>query len=1258
MKENFILNGIYSVHEYFQSDILGSLYAGKNKITNELIFIRIFENIYINESVLTNIHEKTKDLHNPRILHFITWDTVKSCDDKRFLNKYFMVYKYFHGRHITYEDLENRTQIEILQLIEKLIRAVVTLNNRKIVYYYFTENDFLVKENEDGKLDIKVLNYGFYTVDMLMECAGNNSSAADTAPEILEHKQLSSAVDIYSIGLLMYKWIFKKHPFLGSDLNETIENVTGGKLNFDSKYMLKNNIPFKLREIISKALTHNPKHRYRMITNISMHLIKEFQIIDTKKESSKIHKLTEPEFTNRKSEIRFLKKNYDDIFYKKKLKFILLYGESGIGKTSIVKTFAREQRLTGSNVFQCKCSRETTAKSSVVVNFIRNQFISRKEKEKFNEKFYKLFVTGGHSKNELTSLSSNLMSFLYSYIKRFISITGSVWIIENLEFIDELTANFLIYLKTNYSKIKLLVITTLNVPERVSHIGLIDNFLIPRLLYHEFHNTDFYDELKISYLKKEEVAELIASILNYDYSPVVFSEMLLKKVRGNPKLIINLFKFWYQKQLLLFRDSVWIVEVDNFDDLPIPAFINQRYADVWSEIDENCREILFLISVYNAPSPMELITDLIPKPDLENSVNYLLNHNILKISEGDNFFFEDNGFRYFVYKKIDSAKRKRLHWLCAKFIEQKSDYFSNLSDVESLVEHYKHLNNISKLIYYCIQAAELNAEEYSYQKSKLYYEKAFELFENETLDKKQAEKFILISYNLLDILWTLEDVDEIDKLCSKILDIIEKTDIEDLDLSYIYFNIGKLHRFRNPQQSIDFLDTAEKYALMHNNGRNLLEIYSLKAVIYAERKRFDEGEACVAYIEKNFDKFDNPNLRVKSMNSLGVFYLLQNRYSEKAFNIFTEIINYYEENIDRIHDLKLISFVYNNIGISYMHKSDFEMAILHYEKSKLLKSKLNLNISISKTYNNLALCYTYIGNYRQGIYNIIKAIEEASVFEGKYTNLIIKYYIFFINIHVKLGNFSKALMIKKKVFDLSAGKFKLAMERLADIFAYSFIIIDDDEIENIKFLIKENEIDDKEVKIRENLLLWIDALNECYRYNDWSNFKNIKKTMDSFRNSSYRDLYFISYVFEALYELLAKKRIHKAKISKLIENLEEELKYNNLQFRLKILLNTVKSTISDEPLKYLQIAEKISYEKMDYVLLSFVYFMKTKYYLKKKNYEKAFIFLKKNFALYKKIFDNLPSDYRHKYKAFFPLMLIKEYMNKISIHLIENNSTK
>ena len=179
-------------------------------------------------------------------------------------------------------------------------------------------------------------------------------------------------------------------------------------------------------------------------------------------------------------------------------------------------------------------------------------------------------------------------------------------------------------------------------------------------------------------------------------------------------------------------------------------------------------------------------------------------------------------------------------------------------------------------------------------------------------------------------------------------------------------------------------------------------------------------KACFFYLNKNYDStliYTNKILNSKTKNNLLLDYthfLRGTSFQEK--DLFDKATKEY----------KLISksFKFNHIrdvylGYLYLNKNNFKLALYYLKKIELLDQNKLKNIDISSVYHNIGLCYLHLSDYKNSEIYLFKSLilrntkKETELLINSCMDLANLYYIQYKD-SLAIPYFRKAYQLSKK----------------------------------------------------------------------------------------------------------------------------------------------------------------------------------------------------------------------------------------------------
>ncbi len=213
----------------------------------------------------------------------------------------------------------------------QLARGLAALHRAGKIHRDVKPSNVMV--NEDGR--VVILDFGLAT-DVVPTGYDSESNVVGTALYMAPEQSLGGRVgpeaDWYSFGVVLYEALVGAPPFIGPSL---IVMMRKQKVTPQPPSAVRTGIPADLEELALELLRFDPA------TRPSAHVVLRL-LGDSKVEESSAHSQTTP-FVGREAELAMLGTAFADMRQRRQVTVYLL-GESGIGKSALVRAFTRGVR--------------------------------------------------------------------------------------------------------------------------------------------------------------------------------------------------------------------------------------------------------------------------------------------------------------------------------------------------------------------------------------------------------------------------------------------------------------------------------------------------------------------------------------------------------------------------------------------------------------------------------------------------------------------------------------------------------------------------------------------------------------------------------------------------------------------------------------------------------------------------------------------------------------------------------------------------
>ncbi|XP_072260158.1 serine/threonine-protein kinase 17A-like [Pyxicephalus adspersus] len=153
------------------------------------------------------------------------------------------------------------TEKDVIRLIRQILQGVLYLHRNNFVHLDLKpQNILLTSSNPLG--DIRIVDFGLSRqVDNVKEVREILGTPEYVAPEVLSYEPISTATDMWSVGVLTYVMLTGVSPFLGDNKQETFLNISQVAIEYPQEEF--EGISELAIDFIKSLLIKNPRKRAR-----------------------------------------------------------------------------------------------------------------------------------------------------------------------------------------------------------------------------------------------------------------------------------------------------------------------------------------------------------------------------------------------------------------------------------------------------------------------------------------------------------------------------------------------------------------------------------------------------------------------------------------------------------------------------------------------------------------------------------------------------------------------------------------------------------------------------------------------------------------------------------------------------------------------------------------------------------------------------------------------------------------------------------
>ncbi|XP_065844960.1 death-associated protein kinase 2-like isoform X2 [Oscarella lobularis] len=149
------------------------------------------------------------------------------------------------------------TEGETVAFTVQVLEALRIMHSSQIVHLDLKPENLMLKDKH--KKELVLIDFG-----LARELDGSGlrlmlGTAEFIAPEVVSFDEITTATDMWSLGVLIYIMLSGYSPFLGDDQADTYANISAGEYDLDDEYF--GDVSDEAKDFISKLLILNPKKR-------------------------------------------------------------------------------------------------------------------------------------------------------------------------------------------------------------------------------------------------------------------------------------------------------------------------------------------------------------------------------------------------------------------------------------------------------------------------------------------------------------------------------------------------------------------------------------------------------------------------------------------------------------------------------------------------------------------------------------------------------------------------------------------------------------------------------------------------------------------------------------------------------------------------------------------------------------------------------------------------------------------------------------
>lgn len=224
------LFGKFNIIECLKKDEHSAVYLADHVFLNKRIILKT-----LNTSTSKDFEKIERFKREGRILAQLDHPNIIRVLDFGTSEEYFYIsFEYFESKNLRKLFGEkNFTESEIEFLIAQILKALRYAHKNNIIHRDLKPENILV----DDSLKLKISDFGLaFTSDenFITDQYSIVGTPCYMSPEQIRGERLTIKSDLFSAGIIFYELLIGRNPFLGKDVNESLNNI----LNYDEDLLL------------------------------------------------------------------------------------------------------------------------------------------------------------------------------------------------------------------------------------------------------------------------------------------------------------------------------------------------------------------------------------------------------------------------------------------------------------------------------------------------------------------------------------------------------------------------------------------------------------------------------------------------------------------------------------------------------------------------------------------------------------------------------------------------------------------------------------------------------------------------------------------------------------------------------------------------------------------------------------------------------------------------------------------------------------
>ena len=552
---------------------------------------------------------------------------------------------------------------------------------------------------------------------------------------------------------------------------------------------------------------------------------------------------------------------------------------------------------------------------------------------------------GRYLAGEPMIMQENIFDNLLMGLQRLSEKTPLIVFIDDLQWADKTTLNFLYYLSRNMRRSRALIIGTYR-PEEILPSG---GELHPlEVTINNLAGEGLLEVIGLQRLSKEDTFILISRILG-DFTQEL-GEKVYRESGGNPLFVIETIKLLLTERMIYREGNRWHLK-KGAEKIIVPKKAYELIKRRLERLTDGEREIMDVASVIGEEFDISLLslTTMMDELKILKMLNNIYRkHKLIYIDDGK-YRFEHSIIREVLYNELLDDLRRKYHKIIGDIIYEL--HRDNIEPVINLLAHHYYEARDRKAVEFLLTLGDQARSNYANYEALEFYRRALELVGDEKTKLKLLENMgdVLVytgdyeaaEEHYRDALSIAKDPNAVSRLNRKIADTHSKRGDYEGALKILKSTLENLPRGFQGERGRLYKDMAALSNILGDH-QEALELYRKALKIFTT-------------IKNERDKYRRDLAEI--LRGVGNIHLLLGNI-ERAKRYFTKAL----EIVRDLGDMKSVAEVLSDMGDMYLSRRDLDRALKIYTSSLNAMNNVGYKFGIASLLNKIGSVYYLRGD--------------------------------------------------------------------------------------------------------------------------------------------------------------------------------------------------------------------------------------------------------------------------------------------------------